>query len=231
MIEVAICDDDRRICEDLARRVQEQEPDCKVTCFTSGEELLVNAVGLDIVFLDIGMREENGLEVAEKLKEHPGLLVIFVTAHSEHVFEAFDVGAFHYLLKPLEEEKFRQVLERAVAEVRRRQGQEPLKVKSGNAYRFIPVQQIYYAESSGRKILLHTEAETVEFYGRMQELEERLGEGFFRCHRGYLVHMKYITGYDSTTIFLKNGAEVYLAKQKYGEFSAAYLAYLRQVIQ
>lgn len=230
MIEIAVCDDEKRICEDLKARIQSEEEACRVSCFSSGEELLSQAGGMDIVFLDIGMKGADGMEVAKKLQQYPGLLVIFVTAHPEHVFDAFDVGAFHYLLKPVEAEKFSKVLGRAIREVKRKKERQPLQVKEGNMYRFIPLDQIYYAESSGRKILLHLEKETVEFYGRMQDLERRLGEDFFRCHRGYLVHFLYVSGYDTSTVFLKNGDKVYLAKQKYGEFAAAYLDYLQRII-
>ncbi|MCI8281690.1 MAG: response regulator transcription factor [Lachnospiraceae bacterium] len=229
-MEIAVCDDEKRICEDIKERILKKEPECRVTCLSSGEELLARALEWDIVFLDIGLKEANGIEIAEKLHEYPGLLVIFVTAHPEHVFEAFDVGAFHYLLKPLDDEKFCHVFERAMNHVKQKKERQPLQVKEGNAYRFIPLSEIYYAESSGRKILLHTQREIVEFYGRMQELERRLGNDFFRCHRGYLVHLQYVSGYDAVTVFLKNGESVYLAKQKCGEFAAAYAAYLRRVI-
>ena len=91
-------------------------------------------------------------------------------------------------------------------------------------------EEIYYAESNGRKLTLYTVQGTYEYYGRMQELEARLGEDFYRCHRGYLVHLKYVAGYDAANIQLKDGSNVYLARQKYGEFVKRYMAYLRQKI-
>lgn len=228
MIEVAVCDDEKRICQDIAERIEGQEPECHVTCFTSGEELLAEMDHVEIVFLDIGLGGRDGMDIAKELQKNPGILLIFVTAFPEHVFEAFDVGAFHYLLKPIEEEKFHKVLSRAVEEVKQRKQRKPLRIKEGNVYRLVPVEDILYAESRGRKIVLYTRDETMEFYGRMQELQQRLGEEFFRCHRGYLVHFTEISGYDNANIYMKNGDKVYLAKQKYGEFAAAYMEYLRK---
>ncbi len=230
MIEIAVCDDEKRICEAMRSQVEAAAPACRVNCFFSGEELLAAASGLDLVFLDIGMKGMDGMETARRLRQYPGLLVVFVTAYPEYVFDAFDVQAFHFLVKPVEEEKLRRVLEQALKTIEKRKERQPLRVKDGAVYRFIPLEQIYYAESSGRKILLHTESETVEFYGRMQELQRRLGDDFFRCHRGYLVHLMHVSGYDTTTVFLKNGTKVYLAKQKYAEFAAACLAYLRRTV-
>lgn len=54
-----------------------------------------------------------------------------------------------------------------------------------------------------------------------------MGDTFYRCHRGYLVNMAYIAGYDSDSITLTNGERVYLAKERYADFVKSYLRYLR----
>ena len=65
------------------------------------------------------------------------------------------------------------------------------------------------------------------FYEKMEVLEKRLGEGFFRSHRGFLVNLREEYKYDATTLQMKNGDKVYLAKQKYNDFVTAYMKYLR----
>lgn len=230
MIEVAICDDDELIRRDLEARVTGLLEDVKVRCFSSGEQLLAAGSQADLIFLDIeleGTDQLDGMAVARQLQQSSAL-IIFVTAHKERVFDAFDVGAFHYLLKPLDQEKFERVLMRACEEIRKRKRREPLQIKEKGEYRTVYPDEIYYAESNGRKLLLYTTQGTLEFYGRMQELEAQLGEDFYRCHRGYLVHLKYVIGYDAANIQLKDGSNVYLARQKYGEFVRVYLAYLRR---
>lgn len=65
------------------------------------------------------MPGENGIEIAKRMrKQNQRTVLIFVTALKEYVFEAFDVGAFHYLVKPFDDEKFREVLLRAVEQYR-----------------------------------------------------------------------------------------------------------------
>ena len=59
------------------------------------------------------------------------------------------------------------------------------------------------------------------------DAKKRLGEGFFRSHRGFLVNLREVYKYDATTIQMKNGDKVYLAKQKYNDFVTAYMKYLR----
>ncbi len=131
------------------------------------------------------------------------------------------------LLFAVEKRKFDNILKR-VSQQREEAGHIPLIVKTGNSYHSIPLENIVYAENNGRKIILHTNDDTLEFYGKMNDLEEELGGEFFRCHRGYLVSMAYISGYDSGNIYLKNGDQIYLAKRKLAEFSKEYRAYLKR---
>ena len=69
--------------------------------------------------------------------------------------------------------------------------------------------------------------ETFTIYGSMNELEAQLGESFYRCHRGYLVNMAFITQYGPDSIMLTGGAAVYLTKKKHGEFVKTYMWYLQ----
>lgn len=152
-----------------------------------------------------------------------------MTGVKEQVFQAFDVGAFHYLVKPVEEERLKEVLNRAIQEVHKRQSTPKfLLVKTGGAHRRIPVEDILYVENNGRKVVVHTRTEKLEYYERMNHLEEVLGEGFYRCHRGYLVALGTISGYDNTSITVSNGDKIYLAKQKYSEFVKLYCRFLKE---
>lgn len=101
-------------------------------------------------------------------------------------------------------------------------------VKIGTSYRKVPFSQILYGENSGRKIILHTKKEVLEFYGKMDDMEKQLGSAFYRCHRGFLVNMEEIEGYDASSITLKNGEIIFLSKQKYPEFVSTYMDYLRK---
>ena len=90
---------------------------------------------------------------------------------------------------------------------------------------------ILYAENQARKIMLHTKSkkEPYCFYEKMEVLEQKLGDRFFRAHRGFLVNLQEVARYDNSNIELKNGESVFLAKQKYNDFVTAYMKYLRKV--
>lgn len=74
---------------------------------------------------------------------------------------------------------------------------------------------------------MHTVKETIELYASLNGMEAELGMSFYRCHRGYLVNMAYVSEYCHDSILLSNGETIYLAKEKYQEFVKEYMRYLK----
>lgn len=225
---IAVVDDEKVIREDICELIEKQRPESSVEAFSTGEELLASEGRFDIVFLDIQMDGMNGIEAARSLRERQDeIVLIFITGIKEYVFDAFDLYAFQYLLKPLNEKKFVEVLDRAVKEAGRKKEKRGLFIKARNLT--LDQTDILYIESRGKKVEIHTarDKESIEIYASMEELEGQLGEGFYRCHRAYIVNMAHITEYGSDSILLTNGDKVYLAKKKYGEFVKAYMWHLQ----
>ena len=229
-LNIAICDDEEIIREQIKELTEKEKSGLCMELYETGDALLAFGKQFDIVFLDIQMEGTDGIETAKRLRQkEEDTILIFITGIREYVFEAFDVAAFHYLLKPIEEEKFREVFRRAGRELEKRKSKrrETVFIKTRNRSFSLEKDSILYIESSGKKVEIHTTGETIEAYASMNEMEGQLGGGFFRCHRGYLVNMAYVAEYDSGSITLNNGEYVYLAKEKYGEFVKAYMRYLR----
>lgn len=231
-MRIAICDDDVRGRERIRTLLEKEFSQAQTREFDSGMKLLENVEEgwqPDIVLLDIAMEGMDGMETARRLKERSDAILIFVTGVKEQVFQAFDVGAFHYLMKPVDQNKMTDVLKRAVQEVEKRQtAPRYLLVKTEGSHRRVPVEDILYVENSGRKVILHTRTGCLEYYERMNHLEEVLGEGFYRCHRGYLVALSAVDGYDHESITVAGGEKIYLAKQKYSEFVKLYCRFLKE---
>ena len=202
----------------------------------AGKELLAAAASagagnrhFDIIFLDIQMEGRNGMETARALRgADEQAVLIFVTAIKEYVFQAFDVGAFHYLIKPVSEPKFAEVFARARREAEKRQKEETPVLFIKGRKRSVTLRQkdIRYIESQSNKVVIHTERDEIEAWQSIQKLEGRLGNSFYRCHRGYLVNMAHITEYSGSMIELDNGGQAYLSKEKYPGFVKAYMRYL-----
>ena len=127
-VTIMVCDDDRALQDILRRKIEkmcrEAEVSCRIVCCDSGEEILDlhGEEAPDILFLDIQMPGKSGMEIAEELRKRQcDVILIFVTALSEYVYEAFDVGAFHYLVKPFSDDKLKEVLDKALRQYERQQ--------------------------------------------------------------------------------------------------------------
>lgn len=235
-MQIAICDDEKEVREMLAQRVQRLCPQAIVSVYASGEELLMSLpyVQPDILLLDIQMAGTGGMETARAFRrQNKRAILIFVTALEEYVFQAFDVGAFHYLIKPFDNKKFVEVLLRAVEELEGRKKEERqdsrrempnIMVTTGGKHIAIHPEDIVYAEVFDRKVIIHTLDSDIEYYGKMKELAKQVGEDFYRPHRAYLVNFGFITKYDATTIYLEKG-QAMMAKQNYPDFVKSYLKY------
>ena len=231
-MNIAVVDDEEAIREQIGGFIKKRNPDFDISSFATGEGLLAAGTGFDIIFFDIQMEGMGGIEAARILRQSGvDAVVIFITGIREYVFEAFDVSAFHYLLKPIEEQKFMEVLGRAAEEARKRKGQKERQIfiRAKNQGYTLNLNSILYIESRGKKVEIHTTdmEDIIETYAGMEELEVQLGDGFYRCHRGYLVNMAHIVKYGIDSIFLSNGEKVYLTRKKHNEFVKAYMWYLQ----
>lgn len=227
-MNIAIVDDEKLILKQIGGLIEKQMPNCCLDTYVTGDELLGAGKRFDIVFLDIQMDGMDGIETAKRLrKRQDDIVLIFVTGNREYVFDALDLYAFHYLLKPVDENKFREVLERAAEEVGKKKEKRFLFLKKRNLT--LDQADILYIESRAKKVEIHTDGfkDIIEIYATMEELEGQLGEDFYRCHRSYIVNMAHITEYDNGTITITNGDNVYLTKKKYGDFVKTYMWYLQ----
>lgn len=228
-MRIAICDDEKNIQRLLEKKVKALLPDAQVECFSSGEELLGIPYGPQLLFLDIQMPGKDGMETAREFRKlHKDTVLIFVTAAEEYVFQAFDVGAFHYLVKPFSDEKFAEVVGRAAEQLKKSRGSREterfIMISAGGIHRKVSLKDIVYAEVFNRKVMIHTTDETVEYYGKLTDLEEIAGDSYFRTHRAYLVNLDYVTKYDASSVTAGRW-KVILSKAKYPDFVKAFLRF------
>mgnify|MGYP002237518593 FL=1 len=119
-MQIAICDDEVSMVQILEEKIKKLLPDAVIDKYLSGDELIASGSKPDILFLDIQMPGMDGMETAKMLRQdNENMILIFVTAAEEYVFQAFDVGAFHYLVKPFSDEKLKEVVTKAVHNIKR----------------------------------------------------------------------------------------------------------------
>lgn len=238
MWTIAICDDEANIRNYISNLIKKQNIHCRILEYNSGQALISSSERIDIIFLDIQMNGINGIQAAAKIRKKQGQLacginedvvIIFITGKKEYVFQSFDVSAFHFLLKPIDDKKIVQVFIWAIEECEKKklQNEKQIFIKTRYLNRTLNLNDILFIESKRRKVVIFTANEEIELYATMDELEQQTGDTFFRCHRGYLVNMKYIEEYGIDNIKLKNKKVIYMSKQKYNDFVKSYMRYLR----
>lgn len=211
MLRIGICDDsaDARIALRAAlERALERRRSGEASFFefSSGEGLLrwmeKHAGELDLVFLDIEMGELDGMETARRLREaDEGLGLVFVTGYTDYVFDGYAVGALGYLMKPPKAEQLDGVLDRA-AEALLREGDKAFLCRSGETLYRIPKKTILYFASDRRQVTCVSTARTCTFYGKLDDVERDVGDGFIRVHQRYLVRAGAVDQMEGNQVFI-----------------------------
>ncbi len=235
MIRIAICDDETNIRAYLTSLIRAQSCPCEIAEYASAGDLLAGHREMDLLFLDIELNGTgpDGMALARQIRERTSgtqPVIIFVTGYERYVFDAFDVGAFQYLLKPVDEEKFAQVFARAIAQIEagRMKPARVLTFQSAGVSRSVPPDSITYIESSNHKVVLHLKDGEFTCYAKIRDLESELQGQFFRIHKGYLVNLAYVEGYNKTELTLTNGEKLLISKYRYREFVKAHLRFLKK---
>ena len=204
--------------------------DIRLRTFSSGEELLSCGGQIDICFLDIQMKGMDGMETARRLRadKFQGFL-IFITVLKEMVFSSFEVQAYDYLLKPVEEKQFEKTMERLYASMRSA-GEDSMLIQKGYEGRIVQKDEIIFCEIIDRKIYLNlTSGEVLDYYEQIENLETKLGSRFFRCHRSYLINLRHLKGYKNGIAYMDNGREVPVSRLRNKEFSGVILQYMKNM--
>ncbi|MEY8338509.1 LytTR family DNA-binding domain-containing protein [Lachnospiraceae bacterium 62-35] len=233
MLSIAVCDDEVIECCNMARKIKKILEEMKIPClirqFCNGRELLQACESFDIIFLDIIMCDLDGIKTAKIFREKAfDKILIFVSFSREYVFEAYDVEAFQYLLKPVDDIKLKNVLRKAVLKTESR-SQEFIIVSRERQKKKLFLDDIYYFEIKGRMIDVHGTEGVFTYYEQIGSLEGKLWDkGFFRCHKSYLINLKYVDVYNRQEVILENGEKIMIAKRRYDEFCQKILKFMRE---
>lgn len=235
MIKIAFCDDEMEVLhqmnELLDRYRVERNEDITYAAFQSPFELMTEiekGIRPDILFLDVVMPGQNGMDVAKEIRQYDtNVKIIFLTSSPEFAVESYTVGAYFYQLKPIWEESFFRLMDSVLSECEKKK-KNSLILHSKDGITRIDLQQLEYCEVLGRKLLFHLENGAVlEGAGSLDDLAGQLMQysNFFRPHRSFLVNMEYIQNISSRSIKMVNDAEIPIPHGKCSEIKNTYMEY------
>ena len=218
--KIAICDDeqkDRDFVAALSQRWAEQRGNTvELTEFSSAEQFLFcygEQSDYDILLLDIEMGQMDGVQLAKQLRQkNETIQIVFVTGYSDYISEGYEVAALHYLMKPVREEKFFSVLDRAADKLRKNERTRTLEC-AGEVVR-VPLYQIRYVDVQHNYATVHAKADyTVK--KTLAEIEKSLDDRFYRVGRSAIVNLSCIARVTRSDIFLNEGDRIPLPRGAY----------------
>ena len=173
----------------------------------------------DILLLDIEMGAMDGVTMARKLRQdNHTVQIIFITGYADYISDGYEVDALHYLMKPIQEEKFFTVLDRAVTKLIK--NEKFLNIISQGEMIRLPICQINYAEVNSNYITIHSQ-QTITLKMTLSELEKKLDSHFFRAGRSALVNLKKISRVTKKEIYLQDGSIIPLPRGAYEKVNRA----------
>ena len=203
--------DDEPLARKGIRQLLEGDPEVQILgeCVDGLESVeQIKALRPDVIFLDIQMPEMDGFAVLDALSAEELPIVVFVTAYDQHALRALQVHALDYLLKPFDEERFHEALDRAKAQWRQKNGsqmtrriiemldgnreerQAPGRIMVRNAGRitFVRVEEVDWIEAQGDYVCLHCQGKKHLVREKISDMENQLAtDRFLRIHRSTIV--------------------------------------------
>lgn len=193
----------------LLKKIIEKHPEFQVVA--ECDEIAESVIAFrrqkpEVVFLDIGIKGQNGIECARILCDlDPKVKIIFATAHAEYMPEAFELYAFDYLVKPFDIERVNRTLKR-IASLMQEESYEPeekiarsgyrhdkLLVKGKESMSFIDIPDIILIQRENNATVIYTEKDSYVTSASMAELERKLDpEQFLRSHKSYIINLSRI---------------------------------------
>lgn len=235
MIKTAFCDDDIGALAEMQEFIdqyrREQNREISYTAFHSPLELLSEmerGARFDVLFLDILMPGENGIETAAEIRSYDrNVKIVFLTSSPEFAVKSYEVEAYFYQLKPLRWESFFRVMDSVLERCEQeRESRLILQCKSGITS--LDPGRLEFCEVIHRTLLFHlSSGKVLESTGSLDELSRRLAPYgcFLRPHRSYLIHLGYVQSISYRAVTMSSLTEIPIPRGKYSEIKDAFLAY------
>lgn len=234
-MRIAVCDDYKIQLDLMKRYINEwakgNEVNITIDTFTSAEEFLIEWEDYDkydIIFLDIEMNSMSGVELSNIIrKKNKTIDIVFVTGIFKYALHGYKVGALQYLMKPIKKEDLEDCLHNTKNRIQ----------NIINSINYITIEMpkksiklnyddIQYCIMFSPYIDIHTNSEKITLRKKISDIESLLPKtSFIRCHRSYLVNIKYIKAVTKDSVILESGVKIPISRGKYIETNDAFINY------
>lgn len=236
MIKIAIVEDEQLYAKQLHEYLRKYEKEngeaIEVTIYSDGDQIVEKYQSqYDIILMDIEMKFMDGMSAAEEIRKiDTEVVIIFITNMTQYAIRGYAVDALDYVLKPVSCFALSQRLNRAIGRMRKRESKMIMVNMKGGIVR-LNIANIYYIESQGHTLILHTILGDYETSGTMKEMESKLlGMNFCRGNKGYLINLQHVDGISDGCAIVKD-EKLILSRARKKEFMEALTKYWGEVIK
>ena len=235
-MKAAVCDDEQVILEEMVKTVEEiplvegcdgfKDPESLFRSIESGEKY-------QVILMDIEWQgKEAGITAAEQIRRlDPEARIIYMTGYTRQYVQQIFLRPSNlsgFLMKPVDPELLKQNIQKIA--LKNQEEKRGLLVKYKSSVRSIRFDAIFYLESAGHLITIHTEEGHQNCYDRLDKMMERLPESFLQCHKSYVVNMDKIQRIERNRIVMADSQEVPISKARYRETKSRYFPYMEGIL-
>lgn len=227
-IKIGLCDDEEHVHETISRIIEkyQHERECKIEVihFLSARELLEAEEEIQILLLDIDMPQMDGIEAAFQLVEHgKDCIIIMLTSKRELFKEAFKIGAYRFVTKPIDVDELEEALDDARNNLL---GYAQVELKYSMISCNILQYQIDYLQACGDYVKIYVDEKVFESTRSLKSWKEELDSRLFIvCHKSYIVNLRSVSRIKKDTLLLKNGETIPIARRRRGETFKAFIEF------
>lgn len=226
MKRVVICEGERFVCNQVERYIkiygEKHNEEFQIVKFHNGldtMEYLKKNYHVQILFLDVLLQQENGINIAKTIRiTDRKIYIVFLASCIEYALDGYSVSASNYLLKPINYYSIEQELNKIICNLKI-QNQDFLIIKNDTGIFKVYMENISFIETSGRNTMVHlTNGNIILTYRKMKEYEQKLDSSFYRCHNSYIVNMAFIDKIIQHDIYLLDGEIISVSKPRRKKF-------------
>ncbi len=236
MIKIAIVEDEVMYGEQLRTYLEQYEKEegetFDITLYTDGDQIVHKYKSdFDIILMDVEMKFMDGMSAAEEIRKIDSeVVIIFITNMAQYAIRGYAVDALDYVLKPVSYFAFSQRLKRAIERMHKRESKCIMVNIKGGTVR-VNIANIFYVDSQGHTLILHTILGNYATTGTMKEMEEKLsGMNFCRGNKGYLINLQHVDGIQDGCAIVR-GEKLVLSRARKKEFMEALTEYWGEAVK
>ena len=240
MINIAICDDDINICNELENILLSYAKKTylkfDIDIFNSGEKLLNHlnkGNTYDILFLDIEIGDLIGIDIGRHIREtikNEIIKIVYISSYMSYAMKLFKVRPMDFLIKPINKIELTKSLDTLINLINKQS--EYFEFKIGFDKHRVYLKDIIYFVTlkESKKVILKTDKEEFVFYGKIKDIYKSLQEyRFIQPHNSYIVNYDYIKNFKSNKIVLFNGEEISISRYKAKEVKELQIKFMEEI--